>query len=103
MTGQIFASCGVGLAAVYVLTESGRELQLAEVVEDADGTHKTATAYALTDRSPVADACRAGRPLWLTAEDVARYGTDSSEIPARAPIESRGDATAVHPTHREPG
>lgn len=72
--GQVLASCGVGLAAVYVLTESGRELHLAEVVEDADGGRQAATTYALASHSPVADACRVGRPLWLTTEDAARYG-----------------------------
>ncbi|MFF0204408.1 SpoIIE family protein phosphatase [Streptomyces sp. NPDC005017] len=74
MDVQIFASCGVGFAAVYVLTEDGRELRLAEVTEDAGGRRRTAATYALTEPSPVAEACRIGRPLWLTTEDVVRYG-----------------------------
>ncbi|MFB7939749.1 SpoIIE family protein phosphatase [Streptomyces sp. NPDC056049] len=95
MDGQILATCGVGFAAVYVWEESSRELRLAEIF-DADGEHQTATTYTLTCRSPVADACRAGRPLWLTSEDAARYGLQSdAPIPVPAPSASPMDTSPV--------
>ncbi|GLW72767.1 hypothetical protein Kpho02_50660 [Kitasatospora phosalacinea] len=72
MDRQILASCGVGLAAVYLVAEHGRELRLAEVAEDTPGEHPAVPSIA--GDSPLADACRAGRPLWLTAEDAARHG-----------------------------
>ncbi|MFF6787506.1 SpoIIE family protein phosphatase [Streptomyces filamentosus] len=99
MDSQILATCGVGLAAVYVLPESGRDLRLAEVVEVSDGRYRPATAYALDSHSPVADACRLSVPLWLTAEDVARYGLrgDDAPAPVPAPAESLVDAS---PTDR---
>lgn len=95
MDRQILTSCGVGLAAVYVLAKSDRELRLTEVLEDAGGRHQTATAaYALTGRSPVADACRNGRPLWLTTEDVVGYGLQGYAFaPVPTPVESL-DGTA---------
>ncbi|GGP85568.1 SpoIIE family protein phosphatase [Streptomyces sindenensis] len=94
MDGQILATCGVGFAAAYVVTESGRELRLAEVVGDAEGGHQPATTYALTGHSPVADACRDGGPLWLTTEDGARYSLQGDgPVPTPAPAESAIDAS----------
>ncbi|MFF5336588.1 SpoIIE family protein phosphatase [Streptomyces sp. NPDC013181] len=82
--GQIFASCGVRCAAVYVLTEDGRELRLAEVAEGPATRLPAPTAtYALAGSSPVADACRAGSPRWLTTEDAVRY-----DLPGFAPVPS---------------
>ncbi|MFF8602090.1 SpoIIE family protein phosphatase [Streptomyces sp. NPDC015232] len=72
--GKVLASCGVGFAAVYVLSEGGDAFRLAEVLDIADGAHPVAGAYSVTDHSPLADACRAGQALWLTAHDSARYG-----------------------------
>ncbi|MFI9152524.1 SpoIIE family protein phosphatase [Streptomyces sp. NPDC053367] len=92
MDGDILASCGVGLAAFYVLTESGHELRLAEVVEGVDEGGWAATAYALAGPSPVADACRLGRPLWLTTEESARYGR-----PGHTPVGSPDDAAPHTP------
>ncbi|MFB9391811.1 SpoIIE family protein phosphatase [Streptomyces coeruleoprunus] len=63
------------MAAVYVLTENGAELRLAETAGSTDGPYRPPPVHTLADRSPVAVACRTGRPLWLTAEDLARYDT----------------------------
>jgi GAF domain-containing protein len=75
LSGQIFATFGVELAAVYVPSDSIDELRLAEVAGDARGKYVIPPAYPLSGRSPVADACRAGRPLWLTSQDPALDGT----------------------------
>ncbi|WP_374207998.1 SpoIIE family protein phosphatase [Streptomyces sp. MUM 203J] len=79
MTGQMFASGGVGMAAVYVLAETGGELHLAETVENNGGPYRPPSEYPLSGRSPVADACRSGRPLWLVTEDLAPY--DARTLP----------------------
>ncbi|MET9800304.1 SpoIIE family protein phosphatase [Streptomyces sp. NPDC006368] len=76
MTGQIFASCGVRLAGVYVPADTGGALRLAEVVGDTHTPYAMPASYDLSDHSPVAVACRAHRPVWLTARDLARYGVD---------------------------
>ncbi|MFG3497791.1 SpoIIE family protein phosphatase [Streptomyces sp. NPDC047928] len=83
------------MAAVYVLTENGSELRLAETVQNADGPYKPPPAYPLTGRSPVADACRAGRPLWLTADELAPYGMGAGAPP--------GDGTGGTDANDVPG
>ncbi|WP_079277688.1 SpoIIE family protein phosphatase [Streptomyces sp. CB03234] len=75
MSGQIFATCGVALAAVYVPAESGEELRLAEVAGDSRAPYELPQTYALSGGSAVADACRARRPLWLTPKEPAPGGT----------------------------
>ncbi|MFJ8588871.1 SpoIIE family protein phosphatase [Streptomyces sp. NPDC093595] len=65
------------LAAVYVPAGSGAELRLAETAGDTHGPYGIPPAYDLGGRSPVADACRTGRPLWLSAQDLVPYGVDS--------------------------
>ncbi|MFJ8078426.1 SpoIIE family protein phosphatase [Streptomyces sp. NPDC096176] len=73
MTRQNFAFCGAELAAVYVLTESGDELRLAEAVGDRGGTYGLPAFINLGSRSPVTDAYRAARPLWLSPADLSVY------------------------------
>ncbi|MEV3988693.1 SpoIIE family protein phosphatase [Streptomyces sp. NPDC049837] len=75
LTGQIFATFGVELAAVYVPAEGGGELRLAEVVGDSHGPYEMPPAYALSGSSAVADACRAGHPRWVTSEELGASGT----------------------------
>ncbi len=89
MDRQILASCGVGLAAVYLVAERGRGLRLAEVAEDTSGntSGERRAAPSIAGDSPVVDACRVGRPRWLTAEDAARYGLQD-----HLPVESDGAA-----------
>ncbi|MFC8916955.1 SpoIIE family protein phosphatase [Streptomyces sp. NPDC057116] len=74
MTGQIFATFGAEIAAVYVLADSGDELRLAEAAGDARGPHGLPPVYALSGPSAVADACRAGRPRWVTSEELGPAG-----------------------------
>ncbi|MEU0372947.1 SpoIIE family protein phosphatase [Streptomyces sp. NPDC006283] len=73
MTRQNFAFCGAELAAVYVLTESGDELRLAEAVGDRGGTYGLPAFINLGSRSPATDAYRAARPLWLSPADLSVY------------------------------
>ncbi|MFF8831028.1 SpoIIE family protein phosphatase [Streptomyces sp. NPDC015131] len=75
MTGQIFATCGVEVAAVYVPSDNIDELRLAETAGDTRGPHRPPPVYALSGRSAVADACRAGHPQWLTTEQPGPDGT----------------------------
>ncbi|QGV82167.1 SpoIIE family protein phosphatase [Streptomyces ficellus] len=74
MTGQIFATCGVELAAVYVPSDNIDELRLAEASGDLHGAYEPARVHMLSGRSPVADACRAGRPQWITADGAGPEG-----------------------------
>ncbi|WP_208652940.1 hypothetical protein, partial [Streptomyces rhizosphaericus] len=60
--------------AVYVLDAEGVELRLAETVRGAGRSYALPARYPLSGRSPVADAFRAGRPLWLTPTELAAYG-----------------------------
>ncbi|MFF8289539.1 SpoIIE family protein phosphatase [Streptomyces sp. NPDC016309] len=97
MSGQIFATCGVELAAVYVPSENIDELRLAEVAGDAAGPYEMPPSYALSGRSAVADACRAGRPLWLTSRAPDPAGgtgglvppPDGTRPPADGPVPPR--------------
>lgn len=73
LTRQNFAFCGAELAAVYVLTESGDELRLAEAVGDRGGTYGLPAFINLGSRSPATDAYRAARPLWLSPADLSVY------------------------------
>lgn len=73
MTRQHFAFCGAELAAVYVLTECGEDLRLAEVVGDRGGSFGLPAVIALGGRSPATDAYRAGRPLWLNPAELSEY------------------------------
>ncbi|MFF3286711.1 SpoIIE family protein phosphatase [Streptomyces sp. NPDC003023] len=73
MTRASFAFCGAELAAVYLLTESGDELRLTEVVGDRGGTYGLPAVVALGGRSPATDAYRAARPLWLSPAELSAY------------------------------
>jgi serine phosphatase RsbU (regulator of sigma subunit)/PAS domain-containing protein/anti-sigma regulatory factor (Ser/Thr protein kinase) len=73
LTRANFAFCGAELAAVYVLTESGDELRLAEVVGDRGGSYGLPSVVSLGGRSPATDAYRAARPLWLSPAELAAY------------------------------
>ena len=73
----------MALAAVYVLDDELQELRLAETAGDSSSTvHGLSASYPLSGSSPVADAFRSSRPLWLTpVEDVAAHN-GGSEAPA---------------------
>ncbi|MGV9855439.1 SpoIIE family protein phosphatase [Streptomyces sp. NPDC003442] len=74
MTGHVLTFTGTALVAVYVLDAEGAELRLAETVRGAGRSYALPARYPLSGRSPVADAFRAGRPLWLTPTELAAYG-----------------------------
>ncbi|WP_254792736.1 SpoIIE family protein phosphatase [Streptomyces sp. CC77] len=93
----MFASGGVGMAAVYVLADTGSELRLAETVDNDAGPFLPAPAYSLTGRSSVAEACRAGRPLWLGPEALAAstgHEPAGAEHPAAGDDRPLGDGSA---------
>ncbi|MET8680693.1 SpoIIE family protein phosphatase [Streptomyces sp. NPDC004647] len=64
---------GAALAAVYVLHDEDGELRLAGTVGEPGARYGLSACYALSDRSPAADAFRAGRPLWLDSAELAAY------------------------------
>ncbi|WP_237322853.1 SpoIIE family protein phosphatase [Streptomyces sp. JJ36] len=59
--------------ALYVLHEDAEELRLAETTGQAGGRYGLSQRYSLSVRSPVTDAFRTGRALWLSPEEMAAY------------------------------
>ncbi|WP_455362630.1 SpoIIE family protein phosphatase [Streptomyces sp. SYSU K21746] len=68
---QVLVFGGAALAAVYVLGEEAGELRLAEAAGGPVARYGLSSSYPLTSRSPVTDAVRSGRPLWLNATELA--------------------------------
>ena len=83
-------------AAVYTPSEDADLLCLIESVGVPRTLYGLRDGYALTGRSPVAEAHRTGRPVWLAPEELA----DSAES-RRAP--SREFHLAVLPAHGDHG
>ncbi|WP_435243321.1 SpoIIE family protein phosphatase [Streptomyces cucumeris] len=74
VTGHVLTFTGTALVAVYAFDADGGELRLAETVRSPGGPYALPASYPLTGRSPVADAFRSGRPLWLGPRELAEYG-----------------------------
>src|SRR5215203_2192402 len=72
---------GAVVAAVYVLDETAEELRLAETVGSSGALHGLRSRTPLTGRSPVADAFRAGRPLWCNSPELAASQERGPEAP----------------------
>ncbi|RSS42040.1 PAS sensor protein, partial [Streptomyces sp. WAC05858] len=81
MTGHVLTFTGTAVVAVYVLDAEGAELRLAETVRSAGGSYALPARYGLSGRSPVTDAFRDGRPLWLTPSELAAYGPTGPTTP----------------------
>ncbi|MGW1893227.1 SpoIIE family protein phosphatase [Streptomyces sp. NPDC002004] len=79
MARRDFEFCGAELAAVYVLSEDGTELRLAEAV-GAVGSYWLPSVYVVSGHSPAADAFRTGRPLWLSSDEHAPYSTGDTSL-----------------------
>ncbi|MEU1625436.1 SpoIIE family protein phosphatase [Streptomyces sp. NPDC020096] len=83
VTERVEGFAGAALAAVYVLDEDADELRQTETVGDRPGTaYGLSSSYPLSGRSPIADAFRAGQPLWFTPAEVTAHGDDRPEAPA---------------------
>ncbi|MFD7503114.1 SpoIIE family protein phosphatase [Streptomyces sp. NPDC059850] len=83
---RVLAFAGVSLAAVYVLGDGSDGLRLVETTKaagaDADAAPHAALPqhYALSGRSPAADALCTGRPLWLDSAALASYQQDGVAV-----------------------
>ncbi|MEV0598431.1 SpoIIE family protein phosphatase [Streptomyces sp. NPDC050315] len=69
--GLLFA--GAAAAAVHVQDEAVEELRLVETVGSTAALQGLPLNTPLTSSSPLADAFRAGRPLWCSAAELAAY------------------------------
>ncbi|MDH2391146.1 SpoIIE family protein phosphatase [Streptomyces sp. HNM0663] len=72
VTGQVLAFAGAALAAVYIVGE-GDELRLAETAGGPVTRYGLPPSYAVSGRTPVAEAFQQGRPLWLGSAELAAY------------------------------
>ncbi|MGP3979807.1 SpoIIE family protein phosphatase [Streptomyces sp. KR80] len=80
MREQVVVFGGAALAAVYVLGKEADELRLAETAGNPCDLYGLSSRYPLSGlRSPVADAFRTGRPLWLSASELAGYPESGPE------------------------
>lgn len=73
------------LAAVYVPGETADELVLAEATGGPAGRYGLSPRYRPGGRSPVALAFRSGRPLWLSARELADFPEGSQGAPEAPP------------------
>ncbi len=73
---------GVALSAVYVLDRTGERLHLTETAGGPSAEYGLVDAYPVDGPSPVAEAFRGGRPLWLNGTALASYG-DAAPGPPR--------------------
>ncbi|WP_369174686.1 SpoIIE family protein phosphatase [Streptomyces sp. R28] len=87
---------GASFAAVYTPSEDGELLCLIESVGVPRTLYGLRDGYALAGRSPVADAHRTGRSVWLAPAEIA-----DSAASRRAP--SRDFHLAVLPAHGDDG
>ncbi|WP_443073249.1 SpoIIE family protein phosphatase [Streptomyces sp. S465] len=97
MTGHVLTFTGTALVAVYVLDAEGAELRLAETVSGAGRPYALPARYPLSGRSPVADAFRTGRPLWLSPDELAGYGRDTPETGTAPGTPETGTAPGTTP------
>ncbi|MEU7057138.1 SpoIIE family protein phosphatase [Streptomyces sp. NPDC046197] len=68
---QALVFTGATFAAVYTRGERGDTFCLAEAVGVPRALYGVRDTYALSGRSPMADAGRAGHPLWLGPDELA--------------------------------
>ncbi|MGC9539454.1 SpoIIE family protein phosphatase [Streptomyces sp. UG1] len=87
---------GASLAAVYTPSEDGELLCLVESVGVPRTLYGLRDGYAPTGGSPLADAHRGGRPVWLGPEQLADRA-ESRRVP------SRDFSLAVLPAHGDAG
>jgi PAS domain-containing protein len=73
VTERARAFGGAACAALYVLGEGGDELRLSESAGGSPSRYGLVARYPLAARSHVADAFRAGHPLWLDSATLASY------------------------------
>lgn len=94
MTARGRAFGGVTLVAVYALRRETDELRLVETSGGSLSRYGLRFAYPVSARSPAADACRTGRPLWLDAAGLAAYsGAPPAGISLAAlPLGGNGDS-----------
>jgi GAF domain-containing protein/anti-sigma regulatory factor (Ser/Thr protein kinase) len=86
VTEPFLMYAGVAHVAVYVLDKHAGELRLIETSGDSPGgVYGLSSSYPLSGCSPVAEAVRADRSLWLTPAQATTHGDihgDSSPGPA---------------------
>ncbi|MGW4819061.1 SpoIIE family protein phosphatase [Streptomyces sp. NPDC004227] len=68
---QALVFTGAAFAGVYVRAATGEVLCLSESVGVPRTLYGLRDSYPLAGRSPAADACRTGRPVWLRPEELA--------------------------------
>jgi PAS domain-containing protein len=84
---QVLAFAGAVPAAVYVLgdeTDDSDKLRLVETAGGAAALYGLPESYALSGRSPAADAFWSGRPLWLDSAELDAYREKGSGTPPAA-------------------
>ena len=79
---QALVFAGAALAAVYEPGEDGESLRLVESAGVPRTHYGLRDSYPLSGRSPVADAQRTARPVWLGPEELAACA-ESRRTPAR--------------------
>ncbi|MEV6649173.1 SpoIIE family protein phosphatase [Streptomyces sp. NPDC051219] len=90
MTRQIFAFCGAELAAVYTVDEGSGTVHLAEVVGGTGGSYGLPSHFVLSGHSPVAEAFRTGRPVWLSPAELAAQHAKGSHTVADTLVRNAG-------------
>ncbi len=70
---QVRAVAGAALAAAYLVDPQTDELRLADACGGPVARYELPTSCPVSGRSPVGDAVRSNRPLWLDSAQVAAY------------------------------
>ncbi|WP_232789859.1 SpoIIE family protein phosphatase [Streptomyces jeddahensis] len=102
MKDQVLVFAGVLLSAVYALAGKDDMLRLLDLAERSGRNAGTPAgygppqSYALSGRSPAADAFRAGRPMWWDASELDTYREAETETEAENGSET--SQTAAAPT-----
>ncbi|MEV1063575.1 SpoIIE family protein phosphatase [Streptomyces sp. NPDC050263] len=93
---QALVFAGAALVAVYTPGEDGELLRIVESAGVPRTLYGLRESYPLDGRSPAADACRTGRPVWLGPAELADCA-ESRRMPARdvhlAALPVRGGAS----------
>ncbi|MBA2944746.1 SpoIIE family protein phosphatase [Streptomyces himalayensis] len=93
MKDQVLVFAGVALSAVYALAGKDDKLRLLDLAERSGRTASAPSgygppeSYALSGRSPAADAVRAGRSMWWDAAELDTYretenGSETPTLPS---------------------
>ncbi|MEF9915392.1 SpoIIE family protein phosphatase [Streptomyces sp. P5-A9] len=84
---RVLAFAGAALAAVYVLGDESEGLRLVEAAGGATAHYGLPERIPLSGGSPVSDAFRTGRPLWLTTGALAfSYEGGAATVRASGPL-----------------